>query len=336
MTDARYAQYESLLRLLIMLEGRSDGISLADIEEVAGIQRRAAERMRDVLLRALPQLEEVRDGPSKRWRLDAPVLNRALTPTVDDLAALNRAAAVLRTSGDEDTAERLAVLSDRLRAALDRKTRPRFEIDLEALLDADGVVHRPGPREHLDADIIGALREAILGGCWVELDLQSSTSGRMSWRNRVGPIAFLLGEGRQYLVGFSDYRQQVQLFRLANLRKAKVLPEAYQRPEGFDLSRWLAQSFGTWRDKPQQVEWRFAPHVAAEVRQFRFHPDQSLTDNADGSVTLRFAASGLDEMCWHLFRWGDAVHIIAPAALRTRYREMLDAADAALDMSANW
>ena len=54
MTDARYAQYESLLRLLIMLEGRSDGIGIADIEEVAGIQRRAAERMRDVLLRALP------------------------------------------------------------------------------------------------------------------------------------------------------------------------------------------------------------------------------------------------------------------------------------------
>ena len=88
MTDARYAQYENLLRLLIMLEGRSDGISLTDIEEVAGVQRRAAERMRDVLLRALPQLEEVREGPSKRWRLEAPVLNRALAPTVDDLAAL--------------------------------------------------------------------------------------------------------------------------------------------------------------------------------------------------------------------------------------------------------
>ena len=42
MTDARYAQYENLLRLLIMLEGRSDGISLTDIEEVAGVLRRAA------------------------------------------------------------------------------------------------------------------------------------------------------------------------------------------------------------------------------------------------------------------------------------------------------
>ena len=228
----------------------------------------------------------------------------------------------------------LAAISE-LRAVLERKNRLRFETDLEALLEADGVVHRPGPREHLDADIIGALREAILGGCWVELDLQAGASGRISWRNRVGPIAFLLGEGRQYLVGFSDYRQQVQLFRLANLRKVKLLPETYQRPEGFDLSHWLAQSFGTWRDAPQQVEWRFAPHVAAEVRQFRFHPDQSLTDNADGSVTVRFTASGLDEMCWHLFRWGDAVQVVAPAALRDRYREMLDAADGALDAPAS-
>lgn len=330
MTDARYAQYENLLRLLIKLEASRDGISLADIEKEAGVQRRAAERMRDALLRAIPQLEEFREGPSKRWRLETPVLKRALSPTVDDLAALNRAAAVLRTSGDDDTADRIGLLSDRLRAGLAQDKRRRFETDLEALLDADGVVHRPGPREHLDANIIGALREAVLGGSWVELDLQASGSGRMSWRNRVGPIAFLLGEGRQYLVGFSDYRQQVQLFRLANLRKVNILPETYVRPEGFDLSHWLAQSFGTWRDDPQQVEWRFSPHVAAEVRQFRFHPNQRLTDNADGSVTLRFTASGLDEMCWHLFRWGDAVRVIAPGALRERYREMLEAADAAL------
>lgn len=333
MTDVRYAQYESLLRLVIMLEGRSDGISIADIEKVAGIQRRAAERMRDVLLRALPQLEEVRDGLSKRWRLEAPVLNRSLAPTLDDLAALNRAVAVLQASGDEGTAECLSTLSDRLRAALARRARPRFETDLEALLEADGVVHRPGPREQLDAQIVGLLREAVLGGCWVELDMQAAASGRMSWRNRVGPIAFLLGEGRQYLVGFSDYRQQVQLFRLANLRGVRVLSEAYERPEGFDLSRWLARSFGTWRGEPHQVEWRFAPHVAAEVRQFRFHPDQRLTDEADGSVTVQFTACGLDEMCWHLFRWGDAVRIVAPETLRERYREVLDAAETTLDQS---
>ncbi len=333
MTDARYAQYESLLRLLIMLEGRSDGIGIADIEEVAGIQRRAAERMRDVLLRALPQLEEVREGASKRWRLEAPVLNRSLAPTLEDLAALNRAVAVLRASGDAGTADCLSTLSDRLRAALERRARPSFEIDLEALLEADGVVHRPGPREALDAEVVGRLREAILCGCWVELDLQTADSGRMSWRNRVGPIAFLLGEGRQYLVGFSDYRQQVQLFRLARLRGVRVLSEAYERPEGFDLSRWLARSFGTWRDEPHQIEWRFASHVAAEVRQFRFHPDQRLTDEADGSVTVRFTACGLDEMCWHLFRWGDAVRVVAPKALRERYEDMLAAAGAALDDS---
>lgn len=102
-----------------------------------------------------------------------------------------------------------------------------------------------------------------------------------------------------------------------------MLSEAYERPEGFDLSRWLARSFGTWRDEPHQVEWRFAPHVAAEVRQFRFYPDQRLTDEADGSVTVQFTACGLDETCCHLFRWGDAVRIgaqIRTAAIQVRCR----------------
>lgn len=249
-TDARYAQYESLLRVLFRLEARLDGISLADIQEIAGVQRRAAERMRDALLRAIPQLEEQRDGSSKRWVLEQPVLRKALSPTIDDIAALSRAEAVLARDGDEPTAALLSSLADRLRAGLAHKARLRFEIDLEALLDADGVVHRPGPREQLDPAIVTRLREAILGGSWVEIDLLSTRTGKTSWGNRVGPIAFLLGEGRQYLVGFSDYRQQVQLFRLSNLAQVTVLSEAFKPPADFDLASWRDRSFGTWQDQP--------------------------------------------------------------------------------------
>jgi hypothetical protein len=48
---------------------------------------------------------------------------------------------------------------------------------------------------------------------------------------------------------------------------------------------------------------------------FQFHPTQELEDLDDGSVIVRFKASGHLEMCWHLYEWGDSVEVLAPPAL---------------------
>ena len=49
-----------------------------------------------------------------------------------------------------------------------------------------------------------------------------------------------------------------------------------------------------------------------------FHPDQDVTPNPAGSLTVRFTAGGLDEICWHLVTWGTHASIEQPAHLRQR------------------
>jgi predicted DNA-binding transcriptional regulator YafY len=71
--------------------------------------------------------------------------------------------------------------------------------------------------------------------------------------------------------------------------------------------------------------------VAEDARRFRFHPDQILVDQPDGSVSVAFSASELTEMAWHLFTWGDSVEIVRPEALKERYREWLSAGWRVLD-----
>ena len=44
--------------------------------------------------------------------------------------------------------------------------------------------------------------------------------------------------------------------------------------------------------------------------------------NADGSMTVRFTAGGIKEICWHLVTWGTAVTVEQPACLRQRLAEM--------------
>lgn len=41
-----------------------------------------------------------------------------------------------------------------------------------------------------------------------------------------------------------------------------------------------------------------------------------MTEEEDGSLTVRFTASGHLELAWHLYNWGDAVEVLAPEPLR--------------------
>lgn len=321
----RYGRLTDLVRLAMQMQGRADGLSLEDISQTFEVSRRTAERMRDAIRDAFPQTEELlEDGGRKRWRLPPGTAGRLADPTVDDIATLKRAADLAGQSGDFGTAERLDMLSDRLRARLPGPKRARLEPDIAALLEADGVALRPGPRERIPQETLNSLREAILAGVWIDVDHRARGTGLLSRNARLGPLAMLLGEGRQYLVAFSDYAQDVRLFALAGFERIELTEGAFQRPEDFDLSTWMQRSFGIWQEDVYDVVWRFTPEAANDARLYLFHPTQVMTDEPDGSLTVSFRAGGLREMCWHLFRWGAQVEIMSPPELRDAMSAQVD------------
>ena len=64
-----------------------------------------------------------------------------------------------------------------------------------------------------------------------------------------------------------------------------------------------------------EVVWRFSPNAAAHARGFEFHASQVTEDQLDGSLIVRFWASGHLEMAWHLYMWGEDIEVLAPANL---------------------
>ena len=323
----RYGRLADLVRLAMQMQGRADGLSLDDIGQTYEVSRRTAERMRDAIRDAFPQTEELlEEGGRKRWRLPPGTAGRLADPTVDDIVTLKRAADLARQSGDFGTAERLDMLSDRLRARLPGKKRAQLEPDIAVLLEADGVALRPGPRERIPGETLHTLREAILAGVWVDVVHRTRATGLLSRNARLGPIAMLLGEGRQYLVAFSDYAQSVRLFALAGFERVEMTGDVFERPEDFELDAWMQRSFGIWREDSYDVVWRFTHEAAPDARLYLFHPTQVMTDEPDGSLTVSFHAGGLREMCWHLFRWGNQVEILSPPELRAAMIAQVDEA----------
>lgn len=323
----RYGRLTDLITLALRMQGTAEGLSLTDIMVQFEVSRSTAERMRNSLRDALPLIEELGEpGGEKRWRLPARTLGGLAMPEASDIATLHRAQELAARQGDAQTADRLTNLADRLQAALPQPARTRLAPDIAALMEADGVALRPGPREIVQTEILRALREAILAGIWINVDHRARASGKLSRDVWLGPLAMLMGEGRQYLVAWSEYQDDVRLFALSGFERIELSDEVFERPEEFDLPAYLQRAFGVFQEEVRGIVWRFTPDAAAEARQFLFHPTQEMAENQDGSLIVRFQAGGLLEMSWHLFRWGDRVEVLAPERLRRMYQEMLEQA----------
>ena len=307
-----YERAEDLLALAIRMQGSADGISLSDIEEMFGVGRRTAERMRDAVSRVFGGLD-TRPSDDRRvhWTLPPGRLG-LLAPTAEELAQLHAAAALMRRENREDAAKTLDGIADKLRAALGARAMRRVEPDVEALIEADGLAARPGPRLKIDAALLAALRAAILKCHKIRINYRPRHADAARW-HKLCPYGFLYGS-RAYLVAFSlnprvlDYRT----YRLSGIREIEETEEPFTRDPAFSLDAFARRSFGVFQEEPFDVVWRFKPEAAADAREWLFHPDQTTEDQPDGSLIVRFRAGGAREMSWHLYTWGDMVEVLEP------------------------
>jgi predicted DNA-binding transcriptional regulator YafY len=117
-------------------------------------------------------------------------------------------------------------------------------------------------------------------------------------------------------VALQDGVAQPKFFSLPTIGKLRMEQDSFVRDPNFSLRDFLSQSFGVFEEQPVDVVWRFSPMAAPLARTFVFHHSQSIRDEADGSLLVRFRAGGMLEMAWHLMSWGDQVEVVEPKALR--------------------
>jgi len=317
----RYEKAEILLSVALRLHQTRIGLTLDEIASEFGVSRRTAERWRDAIERTFPQFEQANPGERpKRWRLPSGTLSRVIAFRPEEITGLQSAADLLRRENLDEQAATIDDVTAKLKSLIPERDSARIEPDLEALLEAEGLAMRPGHRPNIHPEVLENLREAIKACLKTRLHYRSRETGELS-RQLVCPYGFLYGN-RHYLVAYSLNPQvrRYRLFSLSNIERVEVTEWPYERREDFSLKDYAENSFGVFQEEPFDVVWRFMPEVAADAREFRFHPTQIIDEEADGSVIVRFRAGGELEMCWHLMTWGDAVEVIIPASLRKRLK----------------
>ncbi|MEI9891947.1 MAG: WYL domain-containing protein [Caulobacteraceae bacterium] len=274
--------------------------------------------MRDAIWALFPQMEEVADPPTKRFRIPQGLDGLFQSPSAEELAELSRMADSQAAAGAPARAEALRGLEKKIRSAMRSAALRRVGPDAEAIARAETTVAvQAGPRPAEDPAVIAALRQAIMALKAARFRYRGGS--RIGAARDVVPYGIMFGRAN-YLVAAelaTDGRQgEPRNYRLDRIEALEVLDRPAATPEDFSLQDYAARSFGIYQGEVEEIVLKVAAEAAEDALGWRFHPTQALERQADGSVVVRFWATGLLELAWHLFTWGDKLTVVRPEALR--------------------
>lgn len=178
--------------------------------------------------------------------------------------------------------------------------------------------------------MLAVIREAIKAGRAVQFRYEGgSTPGRA---REVTPFGILFGRSN-YMVAAETQAGGPRNWRLDRMGDVAVSARVASRPEDFSLQDYADQSFGIYHDEIEDVILRISPAGVEDALRWRFHVNQTVELLDDGGARVRFRASGMLELAWHLFSWSGKAVVEAPEILRETLAEQIALASAAVAKS---
>lgn len=324
---SRMAKLDRLITLLNALGDSAEGLTLDEMAEVIGADRRTAERLRDVIMVHF-DLEESLDDRRKRFRIPGALSSPFTQPNVEEIAALQAAAQAARKGRSAD-ADLLESLLGKVQATLKREVKSRMAPDLDPLVRLQRHYVPAGPAFEHAPETVAQIQRAMMAGQCIEFDYCPDGADEPKWR-RVIPLGLIHGP-TTYLIGEIPNRDLDPVpFRIDRMSEVRASNEPGCPGEGWNLDDWMGQSFGIWREEGRDIVLRVAPGMVDRARNWRFHPSQTMEEDGD-ELVVRFHSGGLREIAEHLFTWGGLVRIDEPEELREVMRERLNAGEGTLE-----
>lgn len=308
----RYSRVSDVLDLIIFMLSKLNGVSLNDIQEKYNVSRRTAERMRDAVLAILPQVDEIEtDERCKRWGFTNYALNELVSFSDNNIAFLEN----LKNNCNYLSKHELDEVITKIKAFKYKHTHMDSN-NVELILQSEGYAVCQTQNYKVDINIISLIRQAI----------KENRKIQAEYKNKIRilePLGLIYGEKVHLIAREPQKGNEEYNYLLHKLKQVRVVSDNFDS-KGFDLQEYSKQSFGVYFGEIYDVKLKFIPEAAEDVFNYNFHPTQKVKQQPDGSVIVTFKASGDKHIIWNLFKWGNAVKILAPQELKMKYKEYLE------------
>ena len=319
----RHGEIVRQWRILLALESKSRGLSLAEATELVGegVSDRTIRRDFDALTQAGFPIETVKRDGKTYFTLNRDVFRGVAAAgfSLSELCALHLSRTVLTAVAGGPFKDSLASAFEKLYEALP----PSMWKFIESLPDALGAKeHASRPHAAGSAKAIEALMNAILARRRVRMRYHSFSSQQVK-DYVVEPYRLAYAQGGLYLQAFVPEYSEMRTFAAQRIEQAVALEESFN-PIADAPSDVFPHSLGAFSGTPETVVIEFSAAEAPYVRERQWHASQTIEDLPDGRIRLTLNVV----IDWELQAWvmgfGPAAKVILPEAFARRIVESLE------------
>ena len=167
-------------------------------------------------------------------------------------------------------------------------------------------------------EIFAALTEHLLRSEQVEVSYWSASSNETTIR-LLDPWHVASINGSWYLFAWCHKRTELRMFAVSRIRSVRPTGDTFDRPSNFSIDETIGNGFQMVCEADAEIREiviRCDAQVAKYVREKRWHPTQTIEEQPDGSIVVRWRLNSIIEVSRWIQSWGEGVEVHEPIDLR--------------------
>jgi predicted DNA-binding transcriptional regulator YafY len=193
------------------------------------------------------------------------------------------------------------------------------KITVDSSMLSSQVSFIPDQMGNIDIDVFEQVFSALRKNKTIFFEYRSLE--RKTWEKRiVDPYHAICQKGNWYILGYCHDRKVPRLFNLARIRKTTISKQTYSIPADFNPHEYFDKHMGVWASsayskKASKVEFIVSAEIGTFALDHKWHEEQKIKENKDGSVLVSFSTTQLPEVLRWVLGQGHTVKVLKPPAL---------------------
>lgn len=208
-------------------------------------------------------------------------------------------------------------LEENLRSVFEKiRTSLPDTVSIDSRFLDDSVTYIPDALAPINKEVFDTVFSAVNKGLTLTFDykpLQKTTY----MERKFNPYHIICQRGNWYAIGFCHLKNEVRIFSFSRMKNVQLTKEHFKVPETFNAKDYIDKTMGVWLSAKtkHKVRLLFSSEIGTFAAEHIWHENQTVKQNADGSVEVSFETTQLPEVKRMVLGQGRTVKVLEPKEL---------------------